>query len=163
MATTPLLTYKSFMDDLIFTLESHQQVHTVATGMLSDLASPKTPNTIIVYPYIFLMNNSIQITANPGMSYFNVLLDVVIADQCKDNQEAIIDCQSNMLSILMDIIAGYSNVSGCAKPYRMILPQLITPKLFVNRGVDNICGLGVTLNFEIEQPMTRQFLPMSNV
>ena len=161
---SPMLTYKSFIDDLIATISTHKQVNTCCTGLIADFSTPKlSTNNIIVYPYVFLMNDSFSVDVNNGVSFMTVFINLIISDQFQDQQEAIIDVQSNMNEIALDIIASYTNVTGCSKPYRMFPDQNITIHPFVEKDRDSIAGVELTIGFVVEQPLSREYLLMTNV
>lgn len=87
---------------------AHRQVRSFTTGMTSDLFTDKTKK----YPACCLQYNAGSISISGGATTINFrmfLVDLVhVSENAKDNQDEVL---SDMLSILMDLIAEMNNSS----------------------------------------------------
>ncbi len=161
------LNYQTFMDDLLATIGSHQQINTIHTGLISDISTPKvkptqTEQNNIIYPYAFLINQSIDIEQNEGSSLFYANMTLILMDRYNDNETSIYQIQSNMFEIARDIIAFYSIRNGGGKPYRLYANDVsINIHPFVERGSENVAGVELTLPFMVESPLSNSFPQMT--
>ena len=163
MANYPDLTFASFLQDLLDTFYSHEQINTVHTGILSDLDFPKASGSSrsVAYPYVFILKDAIISQANHGSSFLTIQLNIIFMDRYVDNELSIVQAQSNMMSLATDTLAYYSVRTSDGPPYWIDNTFKISFTPFVEQYRDRVAGVSASVQFIIEQPLGRLFTPFA--
>ena len=133
------MNYKTIIDTLKTTSNSHLMVETVGYGNLSDIEVPdneEPPN----YPYVFINPVSVAVNRNE----FSVTVNLIGMTQVRDKEQNEIDGQDMMIAILTDIIARFGiDVSATYPLIDIQFPFSVTP--FKERFQDDVVGATVSL------------------
>ena len=148
------MTYAEVLDDLIDIFKRHRMINTWGYGNLSDLVTPFRKADIAVtsgneansvynidYPYAFLQPTNHNLAKGKSTFSFNLIM----MEQCEDNQYDIIKAQSNCYQYIQDVLAEiYYNYD---QKFDFTLNSTVTP--FKEKYDDTVSGMTAAISIEI--------------
>ena len=138
------MTYKEIIDIFKEKTTGHFFLNEFGYGDISDISTPddgKSP----MYPYVFL--NPIAVNGGEQISTFN--FNLICMTQTQDDEQSIIDAQSNSIDYLRDLISSV-NYSITNPLVEFQEPFNFTP--FKERFQDDV--VGATVNMSVVYPTT---------